>query len=89
MWGAGCASLTHHQPIRSSISPPLGGSVRREKEEMKEGMQMAIELGTPGIHPALWGQGLVSLGHPSRSVSPRDRHLESSLSLWPCATSLL
>ncbi len=26
---------------------------------------MAIELGTPGLSPALWGQGLVSLGHPS------------------------
>ena len=34
-------------------------------------MQMAIELGTPGTHPALWGQGLVSLGHPFRSVSLR------------------
>ena len=26
---------------------------------------MAIALGTPGLSPALWGQGLVSLGHPS------------------------
>ena len=26
---------------------------------------MAIELGTPGLSPALWGQGLISLGHPS------------------------
>ena len=26
---------------------------------------MAMELGTPGLSPALWGQGLVSLGHPS------------------------
>ena len=26
---------------------------------------MATELGTPGLSPALWGQGLVSLGHPS------------------------
>ena len=26
---------------------------------------MAIELGTPGLSPAFWGQGLVSLGHPS------------------------
>ena len=26
---------------------------------------MAIELGTPGLSPALWGRGLVSLGHPS------------------------
>ena len=27
---------------------------------------MAIELGTPGLSPALWGQGLVSIGHPSQ-----------------------
>jgi len=54
----------------SSISPPSGGGVRREKEEMKEGMQMAIELGNPGKHPVLWGQGLISPRHPSRSVSP-------------------
>ena len=26
---------------------------------------MAMALGTPGLSPALWGQGLVSLGHPS------------------------
>ena len=26
---------------------------------------MAIELGTPGLSPALWGQGLISLGHTS------------------------
>ena len=26
---------------------------------------MATELGTPGLSPALWGQGLVNLGHPS------------------------
>ena len=31
----------------SSISPPSGGGVRSEKE-LKEGMQLAIELGTPG-----------------------------------------
>ena len=28
-------------------------------------MRMAMALGTPGLSPALWGQGLVSLGHPS------------------------
>ena len=27
---------------------------------------MAMALGTPGLSPALWGQGLVSLGHPSQ-----------------------
>ena len=68
--GAGCASPTHHKPIHTSISLPSGGGVRKEKEEMKEGIQMATELGTPGGNLALWVQGLVSLGHPSRSVSP-------------------
>ena len=29
-------------------------------------MRMAMALGTPGLSPALWGQGLVSLGHPSQ-----------------------
>ena len=27
---------------------------------------MAMALGTPGLSPALWGQGLVSIGHPSQ-----------------------
>ena len=27
---------------------------------------MAIEQGTLGLSPALWGQGLISLGHPSQ-----------------------
>ena len=47
-WGVGCAGPTHHQPIHTSISLPSGGGVRREKEEMKEGMQMATEPGTLG-----------------------------------------
>ena len=64
-WGADCAIPTHHKPIHTSISLPSGGGIRGEKEEMKEGMQMATELGTSGSYPALWGQGLVSLGHPS------------------------
>ena len=25
-----------------------------------------MALGTPGLSPALWGQGLVSIGHPSQ-----------------------
>ena len=54
-----------------------GRCAGREKEEMKEGMQMATELGTPGTHPALWGQGLVSLGHQLRSVSPRNNFFGS------------
>ena len=29
-------------------------------------MRMAMALGTPGLSPALWGQGLVSIGHPSQ-----------------------
>ena len=29
-------------------------------------MRMATALGTPGLSPALWGQGLVSIGHPSQ-----------------------
>ena len=33
---------------------------------MEEGSRMATELGPPGLSPALWGQGLVSLGHPSQ-----------------------
>ena len=43
-----------------------GGWGRREKEELKKCMRMAMALGTPGLSPALWGQGLVSIGHPSQ-----------------------
>ena len=32
----------------SSISLPSGGDVRREEEELKEGMQLATQLGTSG-----------------------------------------
>ena len=34
--------------------------------EGKKCMRMAMVLGTPGLSPALWGQGLVSIGHPSQ-----------------------
>ena len=55
-----------------------------------EGMiALAMELGNPGKHPVLWGQGLISLRHPSRSVSPRNRQLESSQILRSYATGLL
>ena len=50
---------------------------------------MATELGTPSIHSALWGQGFISLGHPSHSVSPGNRQLGSSSSRRPCAMGLL
>ena len=49
----------------SSISPPSGGGVRREKDETKEGKQMAIGLRTLGI-PGLVG----SKARQSRSAVP-------------------
>ena len=45
-----------------------------ENFSTKAGAQrVATELGTPGSYPAVWGHGIVSLGHPPRSVSPRNR----------------
>ena len=52
-------------------------------------MQMAIELGSPGKHPVLWSQGRGSPCHPSHSVWPRNRQLESSQIHRPCAMGLL
>ena len=39
---------------------------------MKERTQMAIELGNPGNHPVLRGQGLISPHHPSRCFARKQ-----------------
>ena len=65
----------------SSIGPPPGGCVRREEEELNDRALMATELGTPGTHSALWGQGLLSLGLSLRRQKepPPD---DSRAQLW-------